>query len=102
MSSESIRPQELEINMIEGQETEEGRRPIGIFVPATPTEEEVREHELTHVPYRGWSKHCVAGKAITTPHRTCVTEAMTVPIISVDYLFLGMKERKREHRYWQE
>ncbi len=82
MSIESIRPQEFEINMVEGQETEEGRRPTGIFVPATPTEEEVREHELTHVPYRGWCKHCVAGKAITTPHKTCVKEAMTVPKIS--------------------
>jgi len=79
------------------QETEEGRKPIGIFVPATPTEQEVKEHELTHTPYRGWCKHCVAGKAITTPHRACVGNAreMIVPVVSIDYMFLGNKGEEK-------
>ena len=30
--------------------------------PYTPTKAEVEAHEVTHLPYRNWCSHCVAGK----------------------------------------
>ena len=31
--------------------------------PQAPTEDEVREHDLVHVPFRSWCPHCVAAAA---------------------------------------
>ena len=30
--------------------------------PSKPTDEERREHELTHLPFRSWCRHCVRGR----------------------------------------
>lgn len=38
------------------------RRPAWMRGGATPSEEERREHELTHVPYRSWCHRCVWGR----------------------------------------
>ena len=38
-----------------------------------PTKAEIYEHEVTHLPYRSWCKHCVHGKgasALTTNRMT--------------------------------
>ena len=36
--------------------------------PYTPTKAEVEAHEFTHLPYRSWCAHCVAGKGVSSPH----------------------------------
>ena len=33
-----------------------------------PSDREVREHNLTHLPFRAWCKHCVFGRAKNDPH----------------------------------
>ena len=38
--------------------------------PSEPTEEAVREHEKTHLPFRSWCRWCVLGKAKSNPHKT--------------------------------
>ena len=45
----------------------EARAAMSHSVKYRPTEEEVREHELTHIPYRSWCEHCVKGKAQQLP-----------------------------------
>ena len=39
--------------------------------PRKPSHAEVDEHMKTHLPYRGWCRHCVRGRgaAVTTPSR---------------------------------
>ena len=58
---------------IEGEMQEEAesgsRRVVKLQDPKKPTEEEVKEHQLTHLPFRSWCKHCVAGKGTETPCR---------------------------------
>ena len=49
---------------------EEGRRPIISPVPDKPTEEEVREHNVTHTPPKPWCPYCTKGTATRDPHRT--------------------------------
>ena len=59
----------------EEDEEEEPRRIAGgegggakmrnIGDPRLPTQKEVDEHNLTHVPYRNWCPHCVKGAART-------------------------------------
>ena len=32
--------------------------------PAMPSAADVAEHRVTHMPYRSWCKHCVAGRGV--------------------------------------
>ena len=36
-----------------------GRMPVRVKNPARPSEAEVAEHSLTHLPFRDWCPHCV-------------------------------------------
>ena len=38
------------------------------IVPVFPSEAEVEQHELTHLPFRGWCRHCVRAKGKESPH----------------------------------
>ena len=33
-----------------------------------PTQKEIEEHMVNHLPYRAWCRHCVKGKAKGLPH----------------------------------
>ena len=53
-----------------------------------PTEQERKDHELTHMPFRNWCPHCIAGKGqernfIATDGPGCI------PCFSADYAFMG-------------
>ena len=44
------------------EETEAGEEECGVVKmldPRQPSEEERRNHNLTHLPYRNWCEHCV-------------------------------------------
>ena len=45
------------------------RNPVKVQDPQLPSEEEVKCHELTHLPYRSWCSHCVRGKGRAIDHR---------------------------------
>ena len=51
------------------EETEEGRKAILVKVDELPSQAEIEEHMLTHVPFRSWCKFCVLGKSVSNPHR---------------------------------
>ena len=74
---------------------EEGRRPIVSPVPNRPTEEEVREHNVTHTPPKAWCPYCTLATTHRDPHlreRTDVeATADKVPTISVDFMYLFEK-----------
>ena len=36
-------------------------------VPVRPGESEVEQHELTHLPFRNWCRHCVRAKGNEIP-----------------------------------
>ena len=77
---------------------EEGRRPIVSPVPERPTEEEVREHNVTHTPPKAWCPYCTMATAQRDPHRRERKEVPDVevavdkvPTTSVDYMYLFEK-----------
>ena len=47
---------------------EEGMPAKGVTSPEQPTETEIQEHCLTHIPYRHWCIHCVRANAINDAH----------------------------------
>ena len=74
------------------EERQEAKRATGPPTPQQPTEQERREHELTHLPYRSWCPTCVQskGRQDNHPKRTSKT-----PVIQVDLMYykaLGEKQ----------
>ena len=54
----------------EAEEEEAGlRRPKKVLDPREPSAEERKEHELTHLPFRSWCRHCVRGRGEEEPCR---------------------------------
>ena len=56
--------------------------------PKVPSAKEVEIHNLTHLPYRSWCRHCVAARRPNSHHRTS-TSHRSVPLLVADYCFLG-------------
>ena len=61
--------------------------------PSDPTSDEIELHEAAgHSPYRAWCRACVAGAGRTARHeKPRVSEEKCVPVICVDYAFMGEK-----------
>ena len=73
---------------------EDARKPKPAARPYTPTKEEVREHEVTHLPYRTWCKHCVFGKGVSAPHMKSDGKGKIGITISMDYCFMVDEEKE--------
>ena len=80
-----------------GEDSGEVRASRRVSQPRTPTEQERREHELTHCPYRCWCEHCVRGQGAEYGHSTVVGPAAEeeVPRVIVDYCFLTDNANRR-------
>ena len=60
-----------------------------------PTEAEVREHNLIHVPYRSWCVHCVRGRGQSAEHRRQESRPEgAVPELRLDYSAMGRKDEQ--------
>ena len=63
---------------------EEAMRVQMVPLPSQPTPEERRMHELTHLPFRSWCRHCMMGKCKANPHARQDHEEASLPICSFD------------------
>jgi len=61
---------EPEGDCVEGYEQDAGdfREVKKLVDPKLPSREEVETHEMTHLPYRNWCRHCVMGRGVEAPH----------------------------------
>ena len=72
------------------EEDEEGeaRRAVPLRDPGQPTAEEVRAHNITHLPFRSWCPDCVRGKAKCNPHwKGVAKDEHAIPTVAFDYWF---------------
>ena len=60
-----------------------------IVDPRKPSEQEVQDHELTHIPYSYWCHICVRCKGKDMDHRTAVEGERSVSEYALDYCFPG-------------
>ena len=72
-------------------EPEEARQPKTKPDPRLPSKQEIEEHNITHLPYRSWCPHCVAGRGLSIPHRSS-DENKDIPKISIDYFYMGQED----------
>ena len=72
-----------------GQETEGEEEGVSAKMARRkimPSSEEIRQHNLSHVPYRNWCPHCVAGRGRSKPHRGHTSER-EIPVIGMDFFY---------------
>ena len=55
--------------------------------PPGPTTEKLDKHELTHVVFRSWCRHCVSGRAREDPDRRIATHEGRTPKVVLDWIF---------------
>ena len=69
------------------QDNEEAPVPRARKPPLGPNTEELDKHELTHVVFRYWYRHCVSGWAREGPHRRIATHEGRTPKVMLDWMF---------------
>jgi hypothetical protein len=57
--------------------------------PMMPSAEERREHEMTHLPFRSWCRHCLRGRGKEEPCRRISCDGEGLPEVHVDFMFMG-------------
>ena len=77
-------------------EEEEGEHVKNLCAPCRPSQEEVENHMATHVPFRSWCPHCVAGQSPARSHfrKDTGKDENQVPMVSLDYMFMSSSEKK--------
>jgi hypothetical protein len=72
-----------------GDEGETGQRTTKkLGDPVKPKDDEVKEHEFTHLPYRSWCRHCVRGRGKEMAHKK-VKEHGELLEFHLDFMFPG-------------
>ncbi len=83
-----------EVNIEAGVDTEV--EPVKRAVdPGKPTDNQIEEHRMAHLPYRSWCRWCVLGRGRGLQHRA--RAGSLIPIVGIDYFFLtsaGVKLRE--------
>ena len=54
---------------VEADDSGEKREVVKMPDPREPSEEERRERNLTHLPFRSWRPHCVRGRGREADHK---------------------------------
>ena len=68
---------------------EDSRKLRNLADPRKPTQAEVDEHNLSHLPYRNWCVICVKTKGRDLDHRKSIEEDRGLSEYSFDYCFPG-------------
>ena len=71
----------------DGADTAEAQLARSGNVPVLPSEAEVEQHELTHLPFRSWCRHCVRAKGKESPHHDASPGGVSK--FATDYMFMG-------------
>ena len=87
---------------VEGEEVqvkeelgEEAEAPRDARDPGCPTEKQVEDHRLTHLPFRTWCKWCNLGRGRGLQHKQ--SPKSEIPVVGIDYFFItagGVKKRQ--------
>ena len=87
-------PEELDGNWARPQR----ERVRALPKPVTPTKEDRARHQLTHIPYAVWCRHCVACRGRNLPHRRVVPlpAENVVPVISMDLAHIQRHDAEKK------
>ena len=67
----------------------QARRVRKLVDPRLPNEDEIREHYLTHLPFRNWCPHCIRGRGKEMNNTKTDKEERGIDEFHLDYCFPG-------------
>lgn len=77
-------------------EVEHGEAIVPRQVPEvyTPTKQEIDEHNISHLPFRSWRRHCVEGRSVDRSSSGKYADGSVgcVPCVHFDYMFMGASD----------
>ena len=77
-----------EEDLVCGPCDDDAQKPALIKAPTKPSAEDVATHNLTHMPYRSWCKHCVACRRGNAPHVSRLDAPRAIPLLVADYCYI--------------
>jgi hypothetical protein len=81
---------------IEQEEMQSGKRTCRkVLSPLEPTPQEVEEHQLTHLPFRNWCRHCCRGRGVEMSHQKQDHSSKVLPELHFGFCFLGGEKGQR-------
>ena len=67
---------------------DEARREVEKLVePRLPSTEDVEKHEMTHLPFANWCRHCVGGRGEEAAHYRSSQEGFSANEFHFDWAF---------------
>lgn len=96
--------EEMQDGDIGDEDQEEAERPRALRDPGRPSQAEIDEHDLTHIPYRPWCNACVRAKAknkMSLRVRGVYSENL-VPRVRLDYCHLTEHAERAEGGHGEE
>ena len=73
-------------------EQQEAQRAKGVKAPEQPTQQQIRVHNLTHLPYRNWCPICVESRGKADSHKKQTSKQ---PVIQIDFCYIkGIDEQQ--------
>ena len=69
---------------------------VTVIDPGLPTEKELEDHKVDHLPYRSWCRECVESKAPAAAHKRDVSKKRRIPVVAFDYLDLHKDMQRLE------
>ena len=78
--------QEDEKNLTSGEEFG-NRKVVRKHDPRQPSQQEKEEHEMTHLPYRSWCRHCIMVRRREEDYRKTMEEERQIPEMHLNYMF---------------
>ena len=76
---------------------QEARKVKKMMDPKLPTQDEIEEHNLTHLPFRNWCRHCIKGRGREMPHMTIKdVDEKKQHEFHMDFCFLGAEHEPGE------
>ena len=56
--------------------------------PIQPSQADIEEHRLTHVPYRSWCPECVEGRGLGEQRGRHAGRTHEIPVVGIDYFYI--------------
>jgi hypothetical protein len=79
--------------VLEGEDVQQGERKTAkLNDTKEPSHEEGKAHEMTHLPFRSWCRHCIRGRGKEAAHFKRTFGEGELHELHFDYAFMGEED----------
>ena len=90
-NKEGAAEEDSENGSVDEQDAGDIRAMKKLIDPKLPSKSDIEAHEMTHLPFRNWCRHCVKGRGVEASHFKSVRDEGALPEIHIDFCFPGSR-----------